>query len=246
MKNITKNAKTILFAGLIAAMIFPFGGISQVNADVNNPHDRSNDSAYREVTITVDAEKQRIIEKIASIGEKLDNTSNEEKIERLQDKLDNLKPKMLEHQLTPNFDFGEDVQEWEQRFEEPTIQTRHSNNGDWRVVHELKWGCNSWVYCHDRWPEYVDLNDWSSISWNMPTLYIDNGHIKHFVENHSSSSQTETMNGWGTHSSGTTVVDNNSYSKTQFWLNHEVEDEVVLQYDNASTGDRLYSTIRVT
>lgn len=238
--------KTILFASLIAAMVLPFSSIQVADADVMNPHNLPKDVIPTNVEITINDEKQRLIDRVARIGEKLDRVSSETKKQRLTNQLESLKPFMLKHQLTPNFDFGEDVQEWEGKFNLPVINTKHSANGDWRVVHELKWGCNSWVYCTERWPEYVDLNDWSAITWNMPSLYMDGGHIKHYVENHSSHSQTETMNGWGTHTSGTSIISSDNYSETNFWLNHEVENETVLNYDGAYVGDRLFSTIRVT
>ena len=73
MNNITKKTQTILFASLIAAMILPFSGMNYAVAE------------------ELDKEQvEKIANKATRLMEKLQTEENPRKIERMQERLDNL------------------------------------------------------------------------------------------------------------------------------------------------------------
>ena len=73
MKNITKTTKTILFASLIAAMILPFSGMQFAEAE--------------EQTTMTDDQKQKLINKVQRLENRIAETDNEKVKERLKAKI---------------------------------------------------------------------------------------------------------------------------------------------------------------
>lgn len=191
-----------------------------------------------------------MIDKVAEIGHSLQNAESETKKAKLQLQIDELKPAMIAHGLTPAFEFGEDADAWKAKLNaasRPATRTyADSPQADWHVKHQLKWGCNILVYCAQEWSEWYDLGEYSHVTWTLPTTYQIYAEVVHFVTNHTESPQTETMNAWGTHARGTTILKNTYDSDVEFWFPNEVESEIVLVTWNAHTGDKIYSTSRIT
>ncbi len=252
----TKTIKTILFAGLIAAMILPFSGMNMATAEtVTNEELKKLQRAtevpsnvtYTQVTPTVSDETQELLDKLEKIAIALHNTTSDLEIAKLRAELDTFKPAMIKHGLTPSFEFGEDPSEWAKKISDYSDERlTATSESDWNVKHNLKWGCNSWTYCTNIYPEWVDLNDWAAVTITMPTVYQSYSLLTHDVANMSGSSQTETMNDWGVHVQGSTILQNNYHQSGQFWLPNEVESDNVLATWSTQTGDKFYSTIRIT
>lgn len=251
-----KNSKTILIAGLIAAMILPFSGMNYADAEtvtheelkkMQRANEVPSNVTYTQVTPTVSYETQELLNNIEKIAIALHNTTSESEVAKLRAELDELKPDMIKHGLTPSFEFGEDPDDWDKKLSDYAHQKLlATSESDWNVKHNLKWGCNSWTYCDAVWSEWVDLNDWSAVTITMPTVYQSYSLLTHDVANMSGSSQTETMNDWGVHVRGTTILQNNYHSSVQFWLPNEVESDNVLATWDTQAGDKFFSTIRIT
>jgi len=251
-----KNAKTILFAGLIAAMILPFSGMNFAEAEtvtheelkkMQRANEVPSNVTYTQVIPTVSDETQELLDKLEKIAIALHNTTSESEVAKLRAELDTFKPEMIKHGLTPSFEFGEDRAEWTKKLSDYTHQRLMlTSESDWNVKHNLTWGCTSWYYCDAVWSEWIDLNDWSAITVTMPTVYQSYSLLTHDVANMSGSTQTQTMNDYGVHLQGSTILQNNYHSSIQFWLPNEVESDSILATWSTQTGDQFFSTIRIT
>jgi len=111
MKNITNKTKTILFAGLIAAMILPFSGMTNANAE-----ELSNEEAYNllndyerdilfisSLEVEDDKEKDKALKRIGLskqlivTQQRLDITEDETKQQKLEDKIQKILAKIDEN-----------------------------------------------------------------------------------------------------------------------------------------------------
>ncbi|MGI9565448.1 MAG: hypothetical protein ACR2LL_00345 [Nitrosopumilus sp.] len=186
-------------------MILPFSGMHFAEAETSQRSEIPKDIEPKEVKITMTKERQAIIDKVAALGESLQSSKTTSDTENLRSELDALKPEMIKHGLTPTFEFNENIEDWKEQIRDNAVTSASlesdqtvaaASSADWNVKHSLKWGCNPIVYCTDIWPEWVDLNDWSSMTWTMPTVHQSYSEIEHHVANFSGSSQSETMKGW--------------------------------------------------
>lgn len=245
-----KNEKTVLFASLMAAILIPLGAMNSAEAEripvFVEPV---------EVKIQMTEERQNLLDQVQEIGERAELASDDTARNAIISELDPLKDDMKRLGLTPSFEFGEDREEWDNEvigmemikvtFGE-LIDAACCHTDNWHVKHELKWGCNPFVYCTDTWTEWYDLYDWSAITVTLPTVQQSYIELKHKVTNFTGSSQTETMNGWGTQTRGANVIEDNYDGDVEFWFDHEVESEIILVSWDVQTGDKVYSTSRIT
>lgn len=245
----TKTIKTTLFASLVATLLLPFGMMTSADAE--------RIPVFVEpikVKIVMTDERQNLIDKVAAIGERSQKAKDENSRNVIIAELVPWKADMKRLGLTPSFDFGEDRAVWDKDIEgvkmikvtSDVVKTGGTHTDNWHVKHSLKWGCNILVYCTDVWVEWYDLNDWASLTVTLPTVHQSYFDMTHIVTNFSGSSQTETMNGWVTHTRGSTILDDNYDGDVEFWTDHGVESEIIMASWNVQTGDKIYSTSRIT
>ena len=210
---------------------------------------------FTEPKIVMSEERQNMIDKVAAIGERVLEAKTESSKNTVIAELDPLKTDMKRLGLTPTFEFGEDRAQWAKNLDggvemvkvtSDVIRTGGTHTDNWHVKHSLTWGCNLFVYCTDNYPEWYDLNDWSAITVTLGTIWQSYFQMDHLVTNFSGSSQTETMNGWVTHTRGTTILADNYDGDVEFWQDHDVESEIIMASWNVQTGDKVYSTSRIT
>ena len=82
-----KNSKTILFAGLIAAMILPFSGMDYATAEL------------------IDEQKQQFIEQVQQLEKQISQTDDAEQKEILEAKLQNLLKEIFDSIPRSNTEF---------------------------------------------------------------------------------------------------------------------------------------------
>jgi len=249
MKNITNKTKTILFASLIAALILPFSVM-----DFAEGQEIPIFVKPIELRTSMSQERQAVIDQIEIIGYAVKDSKTEQERLTVVAQLDPLKADMKRLGLTPTFDFGEDRDTWNEnmdgveliRVTSETIRTGGSHTDNWHVKHKLTWGCNIFTYCQDYYPEWYDLGDWSAITITLGTVNQSYLQLNHYVTNFTGGSATENMEAWGTHTRGTTVLSSSYDNDLEFWTDHEVESETVMASWNVQTGDKVYSTSRIT
>lgn len=168
MKNITKKTQTILFAGLIAAMILPFSTTGLAEAEPIDP---------------------KTVEKLAinanEITEKLKTETDPKKIVKLQNKLDNLTAKLNSYGLYNDVQFKKvkaDIEKERPGIEEEigaALACACNPEAWYRVGFDYKkWGWNgstpgNWVVL--KTINQHGFSEASTASWGADWMHVWNG-----------------------------------------------------------------------
>ncbi len=117
-----KNAKTILFAGLIAAMILPFSGMQFATAEEEQTDLRE--------------KQQKILDKIYKIEERIAKSPNDNRVQVLEDKKQVLLKKLMDN--APVSNVGKIIVEGES----PSNQVQIASAGSQYNINGVENGCN--------------------------------------------------------------------------------------------------------
>ncbi len=261
-----KNAKTILFTSLIAAILLPTVGMSVAYAEANElenivtNYDLSEseknqllDVMQNAVPVTVEPtdEQLKMIDKIEKIKSDL-NSKSLTKRAAVEPQLEALKPEMVKVGIVFSDDFHENMDYWKKQLRaneelQPINPENNPSNGDYYTVHRLYYSCSGDLICDNGLWAYTDDYDWEYVQITVVLSVGSHIHLEHEASNLHNHSVTRDFDSYWTHTRGTTILETDTEFTTQYFTAYEREiQDNLLDTDSAQTNDVVHSTMRLT
>jgi len=203
------------------------------------------------ITIEPTDKQLKMIEKIEQIKSNLKSESATDRA-LVEKELDALKPEMVKVGIVFADGFYENMDYWKKELRaNETLKPIESNNvpsnGDYYTVHRLYYSCSGGLICDQGLWSYTDDYDWEH---TVMTLILNNGnhiHLEHEASNLHNHSVTRNFDSYWTYLRGSTILESDSEHTTQYFQAYEQEiQDDLLDSNTAQTGDKVYSTFRLT